>query len=237
MEPQIADTPPLNKGAASPQTQKQEESLLDLRSNFKDKTIDTILPILEDIKEDVISLNLSGNELEKKEDADLKKIINAIPNTVRFIAVEENKFVSLDSYKRLLSKNFDTHLKNIEEKAKQFGANDSAADAAKTLHKNLIEAKSIFLSSSEPMENKLPIFEVSCRKAINNSREVLKHHCGWKEILANIASAIVSICSIGGANLATGRGFFGLFPKQTDTAKKLDDLEQELDIAKAPQKP
>jgi hypothetical protein len=78
------------------------------------------------------------------------------------------------------------------------------------------------------MKIKGPIFTELCLNGIKEARKVLDHHRGWKQFLANFASALASFCSLGIANLVTGRSIFGLFPTKTDSAQKIDEFESGL---------
>ncbi|KTC78215.1 hypothetical protein [Legionella brunensis] len=69
-------------------------------------------------------------------------------------------------------------------------------------------------------------FKKQCGDAIEAARPKLEEHRGWKEFFANLASVIVSVLSVGIVNYATGKGALGLFPVKTDSAQKLDNLEE-----------
>lgn len=123
---------------------------------------------------------------------------------------------------------FDEYLEIFNHKAAHYGESNTdayqlALNATNTLISDLIMAKNAFLSTKDISPVKLEAsFKNKCLLAIETAKEVLQEHRGWKEILANFASAIVSVASLGIANYLTSRGFFNLFPTKTDGAEKLD---------------
>jgi hypothetical protein len=146
----------------------------------------------------------------------------------------ENKQSLAEAHKKLQAIDFDRYLDVIEKKKDKYKNSDrpdyiSAVTAAGTLHDALTLAKSNFLQSKEPMNRAWPEFKTACIAAIDNSRTVLEQHRGWKQVLADICSAIVSVVSLGTVNFATKSGMFGIFPTKTDTAEKLDELADRLD--------
>jgi hypothetical protein len=65
----------------------------------------------------------------------------------------------------------------------------------------------------------------SVRSNINfYTLEVLQEHRGWKQVLADIVSAIVTLVSFFTSYLVTNR--FRLFKLQTDSEKKIVELER-----------
>lgn len=97
-----------------------------------------------------------------------------------------------------------------------------AADRAKELH-GLIQEK-----HSDLIEGKIdnPTFKRDCIDAINQARPELEQHRGWKQILGNLAFAIVGLgilyVAAGLINKAVTGSF--LFFK-TESAKKVEQLE------------
>jgi hypothetical protein len=79
-----------------------------------------------------------------------------------------------------------------------------------------------------PMNIKGPVFKKACLDAVNESRDVLEQHRGWKEFFAKFISAVTSILTLGLANLYTGKGIFGLFTAHTDAKKELDNFSIDL---------
>ena len=84
--------------------------------------------------------------------------------------------------------------------------------------------------SSEDNKVKLKRFETKCHNAVKVAMITLKEHRGYKEILANILSAIVSICTLGAVNYITGRKFLCLFPVPTAGAMMATDLDDDLKL-------
>lgn len=90
-----------------------------------------------------------------------------------------------------------------------------AARVASTLLNRLDNAKNAFLISK-----RADIFKASCLSAIDEAMPVLRQHRGWKQVLADLFSALVSLLTLGVTNLVTGR--FRLFPVKTDSEKKVE---------------
>lgn len=133
----------------------------------------------------------------------------------------------------LLAINFDHRVRMIEQKANKYAREEqenykNAVAAVGILCDALKLAKENFLNSKESMDTKNKIFTNVCLDAINESRKVLRHHRGWKQNLANFASAITSVFTLGIINTVTGRSLFGLFPTETDSTKKLNDFTEVL---------
>ena len=129
--------------------------------------------------------------------------------------------------------NFDSYLKRFENKAAKFKGNHrkdyiQAFNAANVLINDLKTAKINFLNSDQSIDKSTIIFKQACRDAITRASTVLKQHRGWKQALADFTSLIVSILTVGAANIATGRGLFGLFPTKTDSQKLIDNFEEAL---------
>ena len=100
----------------------------------------------------------------------------------------------------------------------------TAAQAASQLYLTVSGA----LKELESGVTKKEDFVDTCTTAIDKAREVLEQHRGWKQVLNDIASLIVSFFSLGIANWVTGNKW--LFHSKTDSEKKLIELEQCLDI-------
>lgn len=132
--------------------------------------------------------------------------------------------------KTLQAIHFDEYLEVFTHKAEHYAEHDTdeyqrALNATNTLIRDLVTAKNTFLSTKDVNQVQLQtVFKNQCLASIATAREVLKEHRGWKETLANFASAIASILSLGIANYLTDRGFFSLFPIKTDGVEKLDDF-------------
>jgi hypothetical protein len=146
----------------------------------------------------------------------------------------ENKRSESEAKRKLQSFDFDKYLDVIEQKKNKYKNSTrtdymSAVTAAETLHNALTLAKANFIQSQEPPKTAWLDFQTDCFDAIKESREVLEQHRGWKQVLADICSAIVSVVSLGIPNIATGRGMFGLFRTKTDTVEKLDELSNTLE--------
>lgn len=66
---------------------------------------------------------------------------------------------------------------------------------------------------------------------IMSSRDLLKDD-SWSILLAEMASAVFSIASLGTLNLATGRSFYGLFSDRAEAIARLDTIEKEFEAVK-----
>ena len=132
--------------------------------------------------------------------------------------------------KTLQAMHFDEYLEIFAHKAEHYAEHNTdeyqrALHATNTLIRDLVTAKNTFLSTKDVNQLQLQAtFKNQCLASIATAREVLKEHRGWKETLANFASAIASILSLGIANHLTDKGFFSLFPMKTDGVEKLDDF-------------
>lgn len=163
--------------------------------------------------------------------APVVSIIPASSTPTPALPVESKQAVK-ESHEKLRSIDFDVYLNAIKKKMNKYKNSTkidhiSAFAAAETLYTALKSAKSDFLSK-ESMSIGWPPFKEACLGAIKNSRRVLEEHRGWKPLLAEISSAILSVVCLGALNYATGRGMFGLFPVQTDSAIKLNELTERL---------
>ncbi|KTD53826.1 ankyrin repeat protein [Legionella santicrucis] len=130
--------------------------------------------------------------------------------------------------------NFMTHLKIIQEKTKEFEQYalknpqkyKNAAKAARELYQALEHARLDFVNKPEAIQKKLDDFKKTTGEAISHARPVLKEHRGWKQVLADIASAIITLATGFSTYFVTNR--FRLFQVQTDAEKKLLDLEKNI---------
>ncbi len=143
----------------------------------------------------------------------------------------KNKIVSHEAaVKTLEETQFAKHLSVIEnmavtmeQKAQTNENYTDAAKAARSLHNKLFNAQEEFLSSGKPHQANVAHFKENCLQAIIDELPVLEEHRGWKQVLADIASTILSIATLGIINLATGR--WGLFAPQTNSAQTTKEFE------------
>ncbi|AMP88294.1 hypothetical protein [Legionella pneumophila] len=126
---------------------------------------------------------------------------------------------------------FSDHLKIIEKMVKTLEAKagedknyQRAAPIARTFYDNLLIAEEHFKNSQLPKNDKCRNFHQACVRAINSALPVLEVHRGWKQVLADLASALVTLCTLGGANLYAGR--WRLFPVPTDSEKIVKDFSE-----------
>ncbi|WP_230309629.1 Dot/Icm T4SS effector CegC2, partial [Legionella pneumophila] len=124
---------------------------------------------------------------------------------------------------------FSDHLKTIESMVKTLETKavgdenyKRAAPIARTFYNNLLRAEEHFKNSQLPKNVKCNDFHQACVRAINAVMPVLEVHRGWKQVFADLASALVTLCTLGGANLYAGR--WRLFPVPTESEKIVKDF-------------
>ncbi|HFE6145861.1 TPA: Dot/Icm secretion system substrate, partial [Legionella pneumophila] len=124
---------------------------------------------------------------------------------------------------------FSDHLKIIESMVKTLEAKavgdknyKRAAPIARAFYNNLLMAEERFKNSQLPKNVKCKDFHQACARAINAVIPVLEIHRGWKQVFADLASALVTLCTLGGANLYAGR--WRLFPVPTESEKIVKDF-------------
>ncbi|KGP64057.1 hypothetical protein EP47_07825, partial [Legionella norrlandica] len=145
-----------------------------------------------------------------------------------------NKIQAKEESRKIIEEiEFIKHLEIIEsmfgklvKKAKDNKDYRNAAQAAAVLYHDLVSAKDAFLDSQLPTKIRCEAFHASCSKAINKALPVLEKHRGWKQVLADIAGALLSIMTFGGANLLAGR--WRLFPTQTESEKTVKEFSETL---------
>ena len=100
----------------------------------------------------------------------------------------------------------------------------AAATAAKDLYTSLEQARIEFLTVTEKdIEEKTRLFKVASNEAIDIALPTLQQHRGWKQVFADIVSAILTVASASLTYWATNR--FRLFKVETDSEKKLLELQ------------
>ena len=115
----------------------------------------------------------------------------------------------------------------IEEKAKKHPKSyQKAAVAAQDLYDELSLAQQNFIQDRDDINRKLDLFKKATEEAIKKSLPILKEHRGWKQVLADIASAIVTVISLFTSYFATNR--FRLFTPRTDSEEKILNLQQDI---------
>ncbi|HIG0327451.1 TPA: Dot/Icm T4SS effector CegC2 [Legionella pneumophila] len=124
---------------------------------------------------------------------------------------------------------FSEHLKTIESMVKTMEAKavgdenyKGAAPIARSFYNDLLRAEECFKNSQLPRNVKCRDFHQACVAAINATLPVLEVHRGWKQVLADLASALVTLCTLGGANLYAGR--WRLFPVPTESETIVKDF-------------
>lgn len=114
----------------------------------------------------------------------------------------------------------------FERKAEQDSTYADAAKKARKLYGKLDDARSDFLNKPGTLEERLQVFKSETNKAIEKALPTLKEHRGWKQVLADVANAILTVGSGFTSYLATNR--FRIFAVPTDAEKKALDLKQNI---------
>ncbi|HAU1320161.1 TPA: Dot/Icm secretion system substrate [Legionella pneumophila] len=155
-------------------------------------------------------------EINRQADAVSKRITDQIAATKEILNI-------------LAEIKFSDHLKTIESMVKTLETKavgdenyKRAAPIARTFYNNLLRAEERFKNSQLPKNVKCNDFHQACVRAINAVIPVLEVHRGWKQVFADLASALVTLCTLGGANLYAGR--WRLFPVSTESEKIVKDF-------------
>lgn len=111
----------------------------------------------------------------------------------------------------------------LEDSFKKYPNYEEAVNAAKVLYSQLDNSRHAFLNSSRPIAQSTQDFKESCLTAIHAANSVLKTHRGWKEVLFDIASVVISIVTAGFANYLANR--WRLFPATTNSAQTTQEVE------------
>ena len=120
---------------------------------------------------------------------------------------------------------FLAQLELIQQKADELRKNGHilAAETAQTLHDTIRTSSTNYFSGNLSGAD----FKQTCAQALNQAQPILEKHRGWKQILGNIALAIVGL-GVGYLIAAVvnrfANGHFTFF-HETDSAKKLRALE------------
>lgn len=101
-----------------------------------------------------------------------------------------------------------------------------AAEKAKDFYDGLHDAKIKFLASDKNKTQNMSEFKQGCLDAIAAALPVLETHRGWTQVFADLANALIAVCTVGIANLIAGR--FRLFDPQTESAKVSTEFAETL---------
>jgi curved DNA-binding protein CbpA len=131
-----------------------------------------------------------------------------------------------DPYTRLKI-NWDAIIKKteeLEEEAKRNPNYTEAARKARILVTELETAHLTFLRSTKNDEMLKADFRKSCLDAIEEARTELINHRGWAQVIADFTiNLLIFVGTLSISYIVTGK--FRLFTPQTDSAKKLQALE------------
>ncbi|KTD51030.1 ankyrin repeat domain-containing protein [Legionella quateirensis] len=119
----------------------------------------------------------------------------------------------------------------LKPDSKDYTLLKEALNSANTLYYKLNKEKDTYLKQITP--ESYEHFEKNCKEHINTARTVLDKHRGWSEFLVNLAIGIttlgVGLLIKGAVNLANNKSFLAVH--QTDSSKKLDDIENSIQNA------
>ncbi|CAM2819177.1 hypothetical protein [Legionella worsleiensis] len=121
---------------------------------------------------------------------------------------------------------FNNQLNIIRVKSEQLRKDGHlvAAKAATALYEKLTESSKTYLAN--PTEQAYINFKNQAKNDINEAHKELDKHRGWKRVLGNILLAILGFGILYLAALAMNKN---LFFNKTDSADKLDNLENYID--------
>ncbi|MBL7478879.1 ankyrin repeat domain-containing protein [Legionella bononiensis] len=116
--------------------------------------------------------------------------------------------------------------------SKDYRLLENARFSANTLYNKLNEEKNTYLKKITP--ESYEHFEKNCKEHINTARTVLDQHRGWSEFLVNLAIGVttlgIGLLIKGAVNLANNKSFLAVH--QTDSSKKLDEIEDSIQNSK-----
>jgi len=130
-------------------------------------------------------------------------------------------------------KSFLVQLREIKTKEEKLRKNHhpKAADAALLLYKTVYKEAYMFFNNHENNdEKKFEEFKNKCSKAIETAHKELDKHRGWKQILGNLALAVIGLGVLYAGAVVVNKAVTGnyLFFNKTDSANKVDKLEAAL---------
>ena len=148
---------------------------------------------------------------------------------------EDKKTDSMATRNQVLTQiKFDGFIKELRVKAKHLHNGKKETTASKVadkLVKALETAKTNFRDSKKSDSESLVDFKVACIVAVTAARPELAKHRGFHKYFAKFLSAMASLFTLGIINVVTKKDFFSVvkLKGKTDSAKKLDKLEADLD--------
>ncbi|CEG55803.1 sbcc family protein [Legionella fallonii] len=222
------------------QRYEQEISNFPITSLAQAKTIQEIDRISKTLTFQLENKVINKDDLEEARTVlgltSLPPVLSSVLANKRQIIREEtqrtkNKIASREAAAKIIDETrFAEHLSVIEnmtiimeQQAEEKENYQDAAKAARSLYTKLSRAQKEFLNSDKPQQVSVDNFKTTCLQAIADELPVLAKHRGWKQVLADIASILISISTLGLINLATGR--WGLFNTQTNSEKITKELE------------
>lgn len=185
------------------------------------KPANELIYLLKHIPKHITQIDLSGNNLGHSVE-EIVALFNKLPEHVTQVALEPGKFISKCAFAVaapiLMKISFEKHVNIVAAKASELQSNNNqAAAVAHQLLQQLHQAKQAFYQGN--INQKL--FSSACLSAINQAKPILEQ-CGSWSVLANFKHTIVSVLTLGIANLVTRKlGFF-----QNTIVPGIHDLEQ-----------
>ena len=164
---------------------------LDLSSNdLNYKTDAELAAIFAKFPVTMTSVNLSNNNLNEVQ---LTQIAKALPPTVQVIKLENNKVLSLESYRKLIASDFESHLKFINDRAKTLNpeAQKEELAAVQQLYTRLVAGKDKYLlSTSLSTDEKNYNFRNKCLRSIRFVKNKLINKGDWEHAFVKLEHAV-----------------------------------------------
>ena len=122
---------------------------------------------------------------------------------------------------------FNEQLLILQKKSEELikAGHQKAGDAALELYNTLLSTSEQYFDGKLDKQS----FKTACDQAMAPARRELEKHRGWKEFLGNLALAIAGLgigYLVAGVINKAVTGRFCLYQPQTDSAKKLDAIEE-----------
>lgn len=167
-------------------------------------------------QQDLVNAHYKSGHLRTSEikDAQAEKI-KAIRSHA-LLAKEKISLLQKINFEEQLIK-IGSMMERLQKNALTDSSYSLAAEKAKDFYDGLHDAKIKFLASDKNKTQNMSEFKQDCLDAITTALPVLETHRGWTQVFADLANALIAVCTVGIANLIAGR--FRLFDPQTESAK------------------
>lgn len=180
------------------------------------------LSIVNEIPKHIETLDLRGNSAFHG--LNIQDLNYYLPKSVTTVHTDSGTFGPAEFLKGRAIKTLDEQINKLTNKKAKL-----SDGLAKTTVDTLIETLTGFKEEYETDEKSIDDLKTDSIKAINDARPVLEVHRGWKEILGNIALAILGL-GVGYIAACAYKGSF--FKFKTDSVTILDDVAEQLNGVK-----